>query len=179
MKQGSKELTLRQSNASKAIHVFQHLGQLTFCKLLCLNGRKHDANQEQRHKGHHFGCPQEPEMGAPHSFTSFYLWRKPQGPWHQALHPGRRWRETGHANTETLSLPNFLPYFYPVFPTPPLISSPYKYCFLPRVSNMNLFPFGFFVLLFLVDLFLGSRMSPAYFRNKGGLRDNMSEAIRK
>lgn len=32
--------------------------------------------------------------------------------------------------------------------------------------------------LFLTGLVLGSGMSPAYFRNKGGLRDNTSEAIR-
>lgn len=89
MKQGSRELTFRQSDASITIYVFQQLGQLAFCKLLGRDGREQDAHQEQRDKRPHFGGPQEPEMQASLSFISLYSCRKPQGLWHQALQLGR------------------------------------------------------------------------------------------
>lgn len=157
IKQDSWELTFRQSDVSIAIHVFQHLGQLTFCKLLGLDGRKENPHHEERDKGHHFGCTRDPDMGTPHSFTSFYSYRKPQGPWYQALPPGRGWRETGHANKETLSLPasfrNFIPFFLSLQES--LVPYQVLWPVQRELQTWFCFPFGF--ISTFVSCKLGSR----------------------
>lgn len=82
---------------------------------------------------------------------------------------------------ERLAMPaepaSFLLYFHPIFPSPPLLSSPYQVLFSAQREFQAWFCSH---LVLFVPLFLeGSRMSPVYLRNKGGFRANMSEAIRK
>ena len=89
-------------------------------------------------------------------------------------------REASKTNKETLSLLASFSNFTPLFLSSPESLVHTRYCYLPKqcykhdpVSHLALF------MLFLVVLVLGSKMCPTYFRNKGGLRGNTSEAIRK
>jgi hypothetical protein len=127
MKQGSRELTFWQSDASIVIQVFQHMRQLTLCKLLSLSSREQDAHQEQGDKRHHYGCPQESEMGAPLSFTSFYSWRTPQEP---------------SCQDWTCQLPSIIS---PYFSSSPQVSSQYQVLFSAQtqVHAWSCFPSGF------------------------------------
>ena len=92
----------------------------------------------------------------------------------------RRTRAASQTNKETLSLLAFFSNFTPLFLSSPESLVHTRNCYLPKecykhdpVSRLALF------VLFLVVLVLGSKMCPTYFGNKGGLRDNTSEAIRK
>ena len=92
----------------------------------------------------------------------------------------RRTREASQTNKETLSLLASFSNFTPLFLSSPESLVHTRNCYLPKecykhdpVSRLALF------VLFLVVLVLGSKMCPTYFGNKGGLRGNTSEAIRK
>lgn len=125
--------------------------------------------------------PQDPEMGSPHYPPPFICGKSLRGP---GIKPyiqeedDKRGQPNQQRNIEPAS---FLSNFTPLFLSSPESLVHIRYCYLPKecykhdpVSHLALF-----ICFFLVVLVLGSKMCPAYFRNKGGLRGNTSEAIRK
>lgn len=107
------KLTFKQTDALIAIHVFNGVGHLTFCKLCGLKGRqRRNTHQEQRNPTHHFGCSQTLKCGH-RSLHLLLFMKKASGPLATGLHSRKPMTKRclcQDRNAEPASLP---PAFHP------------------------------------------------------------------